>query len=343
MKERLSHFQKYLHEEAALIENPTDLFYLTGLMLSLGSLLVTKKDAALFVDGRYFAIAEKKAPCPVKLVKEGTQPMKEWLQERNVQTLAFDSATSSYERFEGLQKMLPGVRLVPQGSLLKQARSIKGPSEIASLKKAQALTHKGFQHMEKLLKEGITEEEVAFEFEVFIRKHGASGCSFGPIVAFGENSAYPHHRAGKTKLAKNQVVLIDIGAIVEEYRGDFTRVVFFGEPNPTLQKWLEIVLLAQKKAMEAIREGVLVKELDLIARKIFAEHGLEEKFCHGLGHGIGLETHEFPSLKAAGIHRDVKLEKGMVITIEPGLYQPGLGGLRWEDMVLVLEHGYEQF
>jgi len=135
----------------------------------------------------------------------------------------------------------------------------------------------------------------------------------------------------------------DVGAIVDQYHGDLTRVVFFGEVDPTLHTWLRWTQAAQKKALDAIKVGVPVKELDMIARDALAEHGVADKFTHGLGHGIGLETHEAPSLKAAGADRDTKLAAGMVITIEPGLYQPGLGGVRWEDMVLVLEHGYEKF
>ncbi len=343
---RLQAFQKHLRHDAAIVEDPTDLLYLTGLTLSLGSLVVMKEDVALFVDGRYFAIAERKAPCAVRLSKSAasaSDPMFEWLQGRGARSLAFDSAVTSYERFETLGQAMPGIQLFAEKALLRAQRAIKDGAEIALLKKAQSLTLKGFHHVEGKLKEGVSEEEMAFEFETFVRKNGASGLSFPSIIAFGENSAYPHHRAGGSKLVKNQIVLIDVGAIVDEYRGDMTRVVFFGECDPKLKQWLEWTKLAQRKAMEAVRPGLFVKELDLIARKALSEHGVEEKFTHGLGHGIGLETHEFPSLKSLGVDRDVKLAAGMVVTIEPGLYQPGVGGVRWEDMILVTENGYEKF
>ena len=289
-------------------------------------------------------MAEKNAPCAVRLLQEsGSDPLLQWLQGRNVRKLAFDSALTPYVRFERLQKSMTEIELVPCKALLQRQRSVKDANELAALKKAQALTFRGFQHVESKLKVGVSEEELAFEFEMFVRKNGASGLSFAPIIAFGNNTAYPHHRAGKTVLANDQVVLIDVGAIVDEYHGDLTRVVFFGEPNPTIQKWLTWTQLAQKKAMEAVKEGVLVKELDLIARAVFAEHGVEEKFTHGLGHGIGLETHEFPGLKSTGVDRESKLLAGMVITIEPGLYQPSVGGVRWEDMIVVLENGHERF
>ncbi len=343
MNSRLHALQKQLGHEAILIEDPTNLLYLTGLSLSRGMLALTKDDAALFVDGRYFAIAERNSPCPVRLFRESDcEVLLEWLLGRNVKVLTFDSTVTSYDRFTSLNRGMPDIQLMADKAPLLRHRAVKDAAEITALKKAQNLTYRGFQHVEKQLREGVSEEEMAFEFEMFVRKHGASGLSFESIVAFGENTAYPHHRAGKTKLMKDQTVLIDVGAIVDQYHGDMTRVVFFGKPDPTIEKWLHWTQSAQKKAMAAVRAGVLVKELDLIARSVFKEHGVEEKFTHGLGHGIGLETHEFPSLKATGADRDVKLAAGMLITIEPGLYQPGLGGVRWEDMVLVLEDGYEK-
>lgn len=344
MNARLTTLQKHLIHEAAIIEDPTNLLYLTGLCLSRGILMVTKDDAVLFVDGRYFATAERHAPCPIRLLKEGgLEDLREWLEGRNVKHLSFDSTLTTYDRFTELAQSFSGIELAPQKAMLLRQRSIKDGKELALLKKAQALTYRGFQHVESLLREGVTEEELAFEFEQFVRKHGASGLSFGSIIAFGENGAYPHYRAGKAKLQRNQAVLIDVGAIVDEYKGDLTRVVFFGEPNPMIQKWLKLTQQAQKKALDAIRPGVSVKELDLAARSVFKEHGVEEKFIHGLGHGVGLEVHEFPSLKSTGADRDIKLVKGMVVTIEPGLYEPGIGGVRWEDMICVTDDGYERF
>lgn len=337
---RLSNFQKMIIADAALVENPTDLLYLTGLHFSCGTLAVTSQDAVLFVDGRYFAKAEREAPCAVRLL-EG-EALFDWLQGRKVRTLEFDSAFTSCDRFEILKAKLADVQLVSRSSLLQSHRSVKDANEIVSLRKACELTMRGFEHARSLLKEGVSEEEIAFEFEVFVRKNGASGLSFDSIIAFGENTAYPHYRPGKARLKKDQPVLIDVGAIVDSYHGDLTRVVFFGKADPILEKWLEWTKEAQHTAMKAARAGVRIGDLDRVARDVFARYGVEEYFTHGLGHGIGLETHEFPRIKSFGSDQNEHLRAGMVITIEPGLYRPGLGGVRFEDMFLISEGGCEK-
>ncbi|MDE3045811.1 MAG: aminopeptidase P family protein, partial [Verrucomicrobiota bacterium] len=179
--------------DAAVINHVTDLYYLTQLNLSRGLLLITKKEMALFVDGRYLTTAQEQAPCPVHLW-EGGLPMG-WLRERKVKTLEFDSATTNYDQFLALQTAAEGIQLIPKPGLLKKHRGIKQPHEIAALKQAAAVTWKGYQHIASLLKEGISEKELALEFEFCVRRAGASELSFEPIVAFGGNSAYPHHRA----------------------------------------------------------------------------------------------------------------------------------------------------
>jgi len=339
MKERIAQFQKRIRGDAAIIENPTDLLYLTGMHLSRGVLAATKNEAVLYVDGRYFAKASKEAPCDVKLLD--TEALARFLREAKVEKLEYDSAQTSCDRLFALQKESEQVELIPKSRILKLERGVKDLEEISALKRAAALTWRGCQHAASLLKEGITEEEIAFEFEYYVRKHGASGLSFEPIVAFGENSAYPHYRAGKAKLQNDQIVLIDVGAIVDSYRGDLTRVHFFGKPHPELQKMLEITQAAQRAAIETIRPGVKLEEVDRAARDVFRNEGVESLFVHGLGHGIGLETHEFPSLKTGNGDGELSLEPGTVFTVEPGLYRPGLGGVRWEDMVCVTDKGVE--
>lgn len=339
MKERIAQFQKQIKADAAIIENPTDLFYLTGLHLSRGLLAATKNQTVLYVDGRYFAKASKEAPCDVKLLD--TEALARFLREAKAEKVEYDSAETSCDRLFSLQKEAEHVELVPRSRILKTARGIKDAEEIEALRRAAKLTWKGYQHASSLLEEGITEEEIAFEFEYYVRKHGASGLSFEPIVAFGENSAYPHYRAGKTKLQKDQIVLIDVGAVIDSYRGDLTRVHLFGTPHAELEKMLKITQAAQKAAIQTIRPGIKLEEVDRAARDVFRNEGVESLFVHGLGHGIGLETHEFPSLKTGSGEGELVLEPGIVFTVEPGLYRPGLGGVRWEDMVCVTEDGVE--
>ena len=340
MKTRIEIARENLKTDALLIENPADLLYLTGLQLSRGILGLIKDEAVLFVDGRYFAKAEREADCPVRLLDQTT--VFDWLEAKGIKTIEFDGAYTSYDRYLALKGQLKGMELKAGSALLKEMRVVKEEREIAAIREAADLTWRGFKFIETLLKEGISEEELAFEFEFFVRKRGASGLSFDPIVAFGENSAYPHHRAGKTKLKNNQIVLIDVGAVINLYRGDLTRVLFFGEEDPQLFRMLEWTKWAQQKAIAAAHVGVSCGQLDKVARAVFAEHDAEGFFTHSLGHGIGLETHEFPLLRTTGPNKDVLLEAGMVFTVEPGLYRPGLGGVRWEDMVLMTKSGAEK-
>lgn len=318
-----------------LIENPVDLLYLTGLSLSKGRLLVKEGVATLFVDGRYFAKAKKDAPCEV-LPWEKQKELKEG-------KIAFDSAFVSYDGYLRLKKEFPHVEWLATPNPLQKMRAIKDAKEIAALKKAADLTWRGYQKVVALLKEGVSEEELALEFEFFCRKNGASGLSFEPIIAFGENSAYPHHRAGKSRLHQNQIVLIDVGAVVDQYHGDMTRIYYFGKPDPRVVEFEKIVKGAQRKAIEHVKPGVRVGELDQVVRNEFDKFNVKPLYIHSLGHGVGLETHEFPRIKVDGEDRDVLLEPGMVVTIEPGLYQPGVGGVRLEDMILVTDQGHENF
>lgn len=316
-----------------LIEQTTDLFYLTGLNLSKGRLLVSQNRVTLFVDGRYLEAAKKNAPCDVA----------KWEEFKNVQEkeMVFDSSFITYDAYLALKKELPSVHLIPRSSPLKEIRVVKEQNEIAALKKAADLTWNGYKYITQLLKEGVSEEELAFEFEFYCRKQGASALSFKPIIAFGENGAYPHHRAGSSRLKNGQAVLIDVGAIFDNYCGDMTRLVYFNEPEKKVLELEEIVKRAKEKAMRAIKPGVKCGLLDQIVQDEFAQANVKEFYTHSLGHGIGLEAHEFPRLRFDGADRDVVLQPGMVFTVEPGLYVSGVGGVRLEDMVVVTETGYE--
>ena len=336
---RILELQKRLEFDAVIVENPVDLYYLTGLHLSRGIFVATKEDAVLFVDGRYFARAQKEAPCPIRLLAGNC--LFDWLDAKTLSTLEFDSEWTTFSRYDALKNEIRSLVLKPKPGILKTQRAVKDPDELANLKRAADVTMSGLKHIESLLKEGISEEEIALEFEFFVRKAGASKLSFSPIIAFGENSAYPHYRAGKATLQNGQIVLMDVGAVVDDYAGDLTRVVFFGEGDLQLQEMLSLTKEAHKQALAAVVPGATFGDLDRAARAVFAEARVEDQFIHSLGHGIGLETHEYPSIKIAGPDRDTKLEVGMVFSIEPGLYRPGLGGVRWEDVVVVTKNGCE--
>lgn len=316
--------------DAIVIENPVDLHYITGLSMSKGRLTATKKNATLFVDGRYYSIAQEKAPCSVE--KEEKFSVKG--------RVGFDAAWTSFEAFQGLKTKFPTVEWIALSQPLKWMRAVKEKEEITALKKAADLTRKGIKLICSLLKEGISEQELAFEFEFFCRKQGSSGMSFEPIIAFGENGAYPHHRSTPTRLKRDQMVLIDVGAIVDGYRGDLTHMESFGSPPEEIVLFDKLALKAQKAARDLVKPGIKARELDQAARAVFRAAGVEELFTHGLGHGVGMETHEFPLVRSDGKDKDVEMLPGMVFTIEPGLYKPGLGGVRREEMVLVTEKGH---
>ena len=322
-------------ELPCFIEQTADLLYLTGLDLSKGRLFVSKTDAVLYVDGRYYGKAKKEAPCHVLLWDEQkNRPEKE---------IGFDSAVVSYDGYLALKKGFPSVEWTPKPSPVRNLRAIKDPKEIEALKKAQDLTARGIQKVIEELRVGVTEEELALNFEIFCRKNGASGLSFSSIIAFGENSAYPHYRAGKAKLKNGDVVLIDVGAIVDKYNGDMTRIHYFGKPDERIVHFEKLVSHAQKKAMNHIKPGVKIGELDKIVQDEFDKANVKPLYTHSLGHGIGLEGHEFPKIRFDGEDKNVILKSGMVFTVEPGLYQPGVGGVRIEDMVVVTQTGFEMF
>lgn len=331
--QRINRVKKTVKEGCLFLDNPLDLYYLTGLHFSSGRLMISSEDAILFVDGRYFDSARAKAPCSVVNLSDFNKHVPKGL-------IAFDSAYLSYEAGSRLQKEFPENTLVAIPHPLKDLRIIKDEQEIAHMKAAQQLTRDGYQYISSLLKEGISEEILALEFEFFCRKNGASKLSFSPIVAFGENSAYPHHRAGKDTLKKDQIVLIDVGAVVDHYAGDMTRVVFFGNSDKQLQLDYQLVKEVQKKVISHVKPGLHFGELDKIARSLLEKAGCGNLFTHGLSHGIGLDVHEYPRLKISGGDADLVLQPGMTFTVEPGIYRAGLGGVRYEDVVLVTEEGH---
>ena len=338
---RISKLQSFFNmwkTDGCLIENPLDLFYLTGLQLSVGILAVLPGSEKLFVDGRYIEFAKKHSPVPVELLSK--EAVSAFL--RRVRTLVFDSFSTTVLREEQLKKLYAGVLMgVPQP--LKELRVVKDAAELKAMKKSASVVWKGFEHIRRSLKAGVTEKELALSFEIFCRKHGAEKLSFDPIIAFGKNTAYPHYRAGNVKLKKGDIVLIDIGVVVERYHSDMTRTVFFGKPDPRLILLDTVVKKAHGAALALCKSGTKIGDIDKAARQVVQKAGLQELILHSLGHGIGLETHEFPRLKYQGDDHDVILREGMVITIEPGLYLPGVGGIRYEDTIAITAKGYTNF
>ena len=325
--------------QGCIIQEPVDLFYLTGLSLSHGAMIAAHGKVALFVDGRYIQAAQESSPVPVALYED--KNMRTFLGKKPLETLGFDALTTRFADYERLQKLFPNVKLKPFPGILREIRLIKDLGEVSAMRKSARLAWKGFEFLKKRLRVGVTEQELVLEFEIFCRKHGADKLAFDPIIAFGANSAMPHYHPGKTRLKRGDIVLIDIGVVIQSYHSDMTRTVFFGKPDPLLKRWAEIVKEAHGAALKICKPGTKLGALDAAARKVMASEGVENYFLHSLGHGVGLEIHEYPRIKATGVDKELILEPGMAITIEPGLYLPGKGGIRYEDTVIVTKKGHE--
>ncbi len=326
--------------DALLIDDPTNLFYLTGLKLSAGKLIVTPNSNLLGVDGRYIEAAREQSSCPTSLFTPEHGIFHHL--EPTVKSLGFLTDLTTYKSFLDLKKQADekGVQLIPVENPLRQLRAIKDPDEVRLLEQAAALGSEGYDFILKNLKEGITEAALAFELEFFWKKRGGESFAFDPIIAFGPNTSKPHYRAGNTKLKKGDPVLIDIGVVRQGYNSDMTRTIFFGEPSPKLLEIYTIVHEAQEAALTLCKPGTPLGDLDDAARNLIKKRGFGDAFSHSLGHGIGLEVHEFPILRRTSPQANLPLETNMAITIEPGIYLPGIGGVRIEDLVIITATGY---
>jgi Xaa-Pro aminopeptidase len=347
--QRISKLQHSLDEmkcDALLIEDPINLYYLVGIELSAGKILIHKKEAHLIVDSRYIEACRKKSPIPVILSTNDI--IQELLTSKEfsfIQKLGFNSDKTTYKGFIDLRTTLvkigKTIDLVPVSAPVEKLRLIKDEEEIKTLEDAAKLGSEGFDYVCSLLKEGITEAEIAIELEIFWKRRGSKGLGFDPIIAFGPNSSMPHYRVGNVKLKKGVPVLIDIGVNWKHYHSDMTRVVFFGTPDPQIEKIYDVVKTAQQMALDLCKPNVSIGKLDEAARGYITSRGYGERFTHNLGHGVGLEIHEAPTLRNISPHSEVVLKPGMVITIEPGIYLTDIGGVRIEDTVVITESGHE--
>ncbi|SBW01430.1 Peptidase, M24 family [uncultured delta proteobacterium] len=230
-----------------------------------------------------------------------------------------------------------GLTLQPADGLVEQLRMIKEPEEIARMQASAALNHKLMEWLPGTLCVGKTEEEIAWSVEQYFRQNGAESLAFPCITAVGANAALPHAVPGKTAVTENSCVLVDVGCRLDDYCSDQTRTFWVGDkPTGVFMETITLVRTAQERAIEAIRPGVAASAVYAVAREFLEAAGVARNFTHGLGHGVGLQTHEGPSLNP---RNETILQPGMVVTVEPGLYYPEWGGVRWEYMVLVTEEG----
>lgn len=251
--------------------------------------------------------------------------------------VVLDGEAVSHRQYLELSQLFPHKRILDV-SIIKKLRMIKDNYEISEMKKSASLNYAGYCHIRNMLKEGITEKEVAWEFEKFTREKGASQMAFPPIIAFGAHTSLPHHRSSNAKWKRKDPVLIDVGVVLNGYMSDLTRS-FILEPDPEYGKMEYFVQTAFQEALTHCKPGVKVHKLDEVVREYFRAHQVEEQFKHSLGHSLGLEIHEYPTLSHK--EREATLAENMVITIEPGLYFDGRFGYRHEDMIYITKQGYK--
>ncbi len=327
--------------QALVIDNLINLYYLTGLEFSLARLVIEPNAATLFVDGRYFEACQKKAPCSVLLTSgyDKKSAFSNRMEKFRNLRVGFDAGSTSYADFENLKAL--GADLVPLKNPIGKIREIKEPSEQDALRQVAALGSQGMDYVLSELKEGISEKELARALEIYWLHAGGERLGFSPHVAFGEGSSQPHYTVSDRTLKQGDIVLIDIGVVLNHYHSDMTRVVCFGTSSVEMQKIYQIVHAAFEAATAICRPGVKIGDLDKAARGVIEQAGYGPNFTHSLGHGVGLEIHESPRVSTLGADADRLLEAGMVITIEPGIYVPGLGGVRLEDTLLITQDGHE--
>ena len=320
---------------ALVVTNPKDWYYLTGFTGDSGVLVILLRESALITDGRFMAQAREETS-GVQILAQQAAPLPtavELLRRKRAARVGFHPSELTVAQLAVLRKAGGSrVRWSAAAGLVEALRMRKEPVEIARIRKAARLTATVLQDVLPLLRPGVREIEIAAEIDHQMRLLGASGPAFETIVAFGERSAYPHARPSSRRLRKNELVVLDLGAILGHYCGDLTRTVFAGRAPERVRRWHRAVQQAQAAAVAAVRVGVPCGEVDAAARRVLASSRLDQYFVHSTGHGLGLEVHEAPRI-ARG--QKQALAAGNVITIEPGVYVPGVGGIRIEDDVVV--------
>jgi len=327
--------------DALLVTSLPNVRYLTGFTGSNAQLVVAGDGALFLTDGRYAEQSGHEVPDVERRI---------YLDERAPHLVAacvdlgggrvgFERDGLTYGRWQGLKEVGGPIELVPAAGMVEALRAAKDAEEVETIARAQEAADVAFERVVLAgLREGVTERELALQVDVAMRAAGADDKGFDTIVAFGEQAAEPHHEPTDRPLGRGDIVKLDFGARVDGYHSDMTRTVALGEPEARLREIHDRVAEAQARGIEAARAGATVREVDGSARGVIEQAGLGEAFPHGLGHGVGLEIHEPPFLRWDS-PADDRLSAGCVVTIEPGVYVPGLGGVRIEDMVEVTDDG----
>lgn len=324
--------------DGLLVTNLINCTWLSGFRGTAATLLITADTTKLATDSRYWEQAAVQAP-DYELFEHMRRPQDtaEFIRSAGVNTLGIEANHVTILQADELET-IEGITWQRLDQPLEPLRRAKSEEEIASIRAAAAITDSAMAQLPNLVRPGISERELAWLLERQMREAGASGMAFPPIVAFGSHSSRPHHSPGDRELQIGEILLVDIGAKLDGYNSDLTRTFCFGEPaNNLFQEIFDIVLAAQTRALTDIRSGINTQEAHLLAEGVISDAGYGAEFSHGLGHGLGLEIHEAPFLSPTRPPQDIG--NNMVITIEPGIYLPGWGGVRIEDLVVVGEEG----
>ncbi|MQF69195.1 aminopeptidase P family protein [SAR202 cluster bacterium AD-804-J14_MRT_500m] len=341
--ERLRTRMKDRDLEAFIISTPENRRYLSGFTGSAGYLLITQSEALLATDFRYTEQAGGQSP-DYEIIKVGRswEWLAEQLSEHRINRAGFESTNltvSSYQHMtETVKKISPNdqITLLATAGLVEGLRSIKDADELTKLQMAIDISDKAIETVGPNIQPGETEREIAWRLEKVMREFGADSLSFDTIVAAGSNGAMPHHRPTDRPVQPGEPIVIDMGAQLEGYCSDITRTVCVGQPDDKFQQVYDMVLTAQLTAIETLKPNMTGDQGDGLARAVLQEAGYAEQFGHSLGHGIGLEVHEYPGVGPGSTN---VLEEGMVFSVEPGIYITGWGGVRIEDLVVLQSDG----
>jgi Xaa-Pro aminopeptidase len=326
--------------DGLLVSFGANLRYLSGFTGSNGLLLVTAGKSILFTDPRYTIQAGRESTCQVRISKGPlVVDMVAAIARLRLRRVGYEPVMMSCDSFHSLESKMPAkAALVPVKGWIEELRTVKSPTEIALIRRSVETNSQAFEQGAARVKPGMKEQDLAAELEYRMRRLGAEKPSFETIVAGGERSALPHAQPTAARFETGQLIVVDMGALQEGYCSDMTRMLFLGVPSAKVKRTYKAVLEAQLAGIDAVRPGARSAAVDAAARKVLRGYGLDKAFVHSTGHGLGLEIHEPPRL---GKKDQSRLQAGMAITIEPGVYIEGFGGIRIEDTVLVTEKGCE--
>ena len=326
--------------DGLLFTNLENIRYLCGFTGSDGAFVLGRKESFFLTDSRYWTQSEEEVK-GTKIVhyKKKTEGILSLFPDLGLKRIGFESNFLPFSLYRFLREKLSNeIELIHLENESKNLRAVKDGEELASIRKAIDIASNAFEHILKMAKVGIFENDLAFEMEFSMKREGAEGLGFDIIIASGKRSAFPHGRAGKKRIEKGDLVLIDFGSRFQGYHSDQTRTAVCGAPSPEQKKIYQIVKDAQQRAIDKVRPGAPLREVDAAARDYIRDCGYDEYFGHGTGHGIGLAVHEDPAVNR---ENDDLLQEGMIITVEPGIYLPDWGGVRIEDMVRATSAGME--